>query len=64
MTLDSEDENSFLLHIWAGNVIKFIRGHSPCLYYFDAGNKHMSKIKIAVSFLNTVSDNKKLFKNQ
>ena len=47
MTLDSEDENVFLVHILAGNVIKFMRSSLPCLYYFDAGNIHMSDIKLA-----------------
>ena len=64
MTLDSEDENAFLVHIFAGHMIKFILGPSPCLYYFDAGKIHMSKIKLVFSFLNTVSENKNLFKNQ
>ena len=64
MTLDSEDEDAFLLHISEGHVIKFIRGPLPFLYYFDAGNIHMSKLKLAFSFLNTVSENKKIFKNR
>ena len=55
MTLDSEDENVFLVHISAGHVITFIRGTSPCQYYFDAGNIHMSKLKLAFLFLNNVS---------
>ena len=63
VTLDSEDENIFLVHISEGHVIKFIHGPSPCLYYFDAGNIHMFKLKLAFSFLNTVFENKKLFKN-
>ena len=63
MTLYSEDKNVFLVHISAGHVIKFIRGSLPCLYYFDAGNIHMSMLKLALSFLNTVSKNKKLFNN-
>ena len=48
MTLDSEYENAFLVHILERHVIKFIRGPLPCLYYFDAVNIHMSKIKLAV----------------
>ena len=64
MTLDSEVENIFLVHISEGHVIKFIHGPSPCLYYFDAGNIHMFKLKLAFSFLNTVSDNRKIFKNR
>ena len=64
MTLDSEYENAFLVHISAGHVIKKLRGPLPCLYYFDAGNIHMSKLKLAFSFLNTVSENKKNFKNR
>ena len=64
MTLDSEDENAFLVHISTGHVIKFIRGTPPCLYYFDASTIDMSRIKLSFSFLNTVSKNKKLFKNQ
>ena len=64
MTLDSEDKNAFLVHISAGHVIKFICGPSPCLYYFDAGNIHMYKLKLSFSFLNTVSENKKIFKNR
>ena len=64
MTLDSEDENAFLVHILAGNVINFIGGTLPCLYYFNASNIHMSILKLAFLFLNTVSENKKLFKNQ
>ena len=31
---------------------------------FGAGNIYMSNIKLAFSFLNNVSENKKLFKNQ
>ena len=53
-----------MVHILAGKVIKFIRGPSPCIYYFDASNIHMSKLKLTFSFLNSVSENKKLFKNQ
>ena len=64
MTLDSEDENAFLVQILAGNSIKLIRGTSPCLYYLDSGNIHMSKLKLAFLFLNTVSENKKLFNNR
>ena len=45
-------------------MIKLIHGPSPCLYYFDADNIHMSKLKLAFSFLNTVSENKNIFKNQ
>ena len=63
MNLDSEDQNVFLVHISAGHAIKFIRGPSTCLYYFDAGNINMSKLKIAFSFLNTVSENNFFFKN-
>ena len=64
MTLDSEDEDAFLLHISEGHVIKFIFGPSPCLYYFHAGNILMSKLKLVFSFLNTVFENKNIFKNQ
>ena len=64
MNLDSEDENAFLVHISEGHAIKFIRGTSACLYYFDGGNIHTSKLKFALLFLNTVSENKKLFKNR
>ena len=64
MTLDSEDENAFLVHISLGHVIKFICGPLPCLYYFCASNIDMSNLKLAFSFLNTVSENKKLFKNR
>ena len=64
MTLDGQYENAFLVHISAGHVIRFIRGPLPCLYYSDSGNIHMSKLKLAFSFLNTVSENKNIFKNQ
>ena len=47
-----------------GARINFIRGTLPCLYYFNASNIHMSILKLALLFLNTVSENKKLFKNQ
>ena len=50
VTLDSEDENVFLVHILAGHAIKFIRGPLPCMYYFDASNIHMSKLKLAFYF--------------
>ena len=50
VTLDSEDENEFLVHISAGHLINFIRGPLPCLCYFYSGNIHMSKIKLAFSF--------------
>jgi hypothetical protein len=63
VTLDSECENAFMVHISAGHVIKFIRGPGD-LYYFDASNIDMSKLKSAFSFLNTVSDNKQLYKNR
>ena len=63
VTLDSEYESAFLVHILAGHVIKFIRGNSPCMYYFDSGNIHMSNLKLKFSFLNTVSENKNMFKN-
>ena len=64
MTIDSEDENEFLVHISEGQVIIFIRGPLSCLYYFNAVNIHMYNLKLAFSFLNNISDNKKLFKNQ
>ena len=35
-----------------------------CLCYFNAGNIHLSKLKLALSFLSILSENKKLFKNQ
>ena len=47
MTLDSEDEKAFMVHILAGQVIKFIRGPPTCLYYFDASNIDISKLKLA-----------------
>ena len=55
MTIDSEDENVFLVHILAGHAIKFIRGPLPCMYYFNNGNIHMSMLKLALLFLNTLS---------
>ena len=64
VTLDSEDEYAFLVHISAGHVIKFIRCPLPCLYYFNDGNIHMSMLKLALLFLNTVSEKKRLFKNR
>ena len=64
MTLDSEDDNAFWVHISAGHVITFIRGPLPCLYYFDVVNIHMYKLKLVFSFLNTVSENKKIFNNR
>ena len=64
VTLDSGDENTFLIHISAGHKINVIRGPSSCLYYFDAGNIHMSKLKLVLSFLNTVYEVKNIFKNQ
>ena len=63
MTLDSESENAFIVHISAGHVIKFIRGPAD-LYYYDASNIDISKLKLAFSFLNTVSENKKLYKKR
>ena len=63
VTLDSESENAFIVHISAGHVIKFIRGPAD-LYYYDASNIDMSKLKLTFSLLNTVSNNKKHFKNQ
>ena len=63
VTLDSESENAFIVHISAGHVIKFIRGPAD-LYYYDASNIDMSKLKLAFSFLNTVSENKKLYKKR
>ena len=64
MTLDSEDENTFLVHILTGHVIIFIRVPSPFMYFFDTSNIDMSKLKLVFSFLNTVSKNNKLFKNR
>ena len=64
VTLDSKGDNMFLVHISEVHVIKFIRGPLPFLYYLDASNIHMSKLKLAFSFLNDISENKKLFKNQ
>jgi hypothetical protein len=61
--MDSESENAFVVHISQGHVIKFIRG-APDLYYYDASNIDISKLKLAFSFLNTVSDNKKLYKKR
>jgi hypothetical protein len=63
VTLDSESENAFIVHVSAGHEIKFVRG--PCdLYYFDANNIDLSKLKLAFSFLNTVDENKKLYKKR
>ena len=64
MTLESDNENEFLVHISVGHVIYFIRGPLHCLYYSDAGKIHMYKLKISFSFLNTVFDNKNIFKNR
>ena len=64
LTLDSEDENIFLVHISAGHVIKFIHGPSSCLYYFETCNLDRSTLKLAFSFINTVSDNNKLLKSR
>ena len=64
MTLDSEYENAFLVHILEGQVVKFIPGPSPFLHYLDGSNIHISKLKLAYSFLNTVSRKKKVFKNR
>lgn len=63
MTLDSESENAFVVNILAGHVIKFICGPAD-LYYYDASNIDMSKLKVAFSFLNTVSENKNLYKER
>ena len=61
MTLYSEDENIFLVHISAGHVLKFIRGTSPCLYYFNSGNIHISKLKLALSMLGDRSEEHTLY---
>ena len=61
VTMDTDIENAFTVHISERHVMKFTRV-SPGLYLFDASNVDMSKLRNAFSFLNTVSDNKKLFR--
>ena len=56
VTLDSEIDNSFSVHISANHMIKFICG-SNGLYCFDASKIDLSKLRTAFSFLSTVSDN-------
>ena len=63
VTLDSEIDNSFSVHISENHVIKFIRG-SNGLYYFDASKIDLSKLRNAFSFLTTVSDKKKLYRTR
>ena len=58
VTLDTDIENAFTIHISEKHVMKFTRV-SPGLYLFDASNVDMSKLRNAFSFLNTVDDNKK-----
>ena len=61
VTLDTEIENAFNIHISEKHTMKFMCV-SPGLYLYDASNIDMSKLRKAFSFLSTVSDNKKLFK--
>ncbi len=61
VTLDTEVENAFNVHISEKHIMKF-KCVSPGLYLFDASNIDMSKLRNAFSFLNTVDDNKKLFR--
>ena len=61
VTLDTEMENAFNIHISEKHTMKF-KCVSPGLYLFDASNIDMSKLRNAFSFLNTVEDNKKLFR--
>jgi hypothetical protein len=61
VTMDTDIENAFTVHISERHVMKFTRV-SPGLHLFDASNVHMSKLRNAFSFLNTVVDNKRLFR--
>ena len=61
VTMDTDIENAFSVHISERHVMKFTRV-SLGLYLFDASNVDMSKLRNAFSFLNTVVDNKKLFR--
>ena len=63
VTLDTEIENAFSVHISEEHVMKFIR-FLPGLYLFDASNVDLFKLRTAFSFLSTVASNKKNFKQQ
>jgi len=63
VTMDSEIENTFSVHISEEHVMKFVRV-LPGLYLFDASNVDLSKLRNAFSFLNTVSTNKDLYKSR
>ena len=63
MTLDTDNENAFTVHISEKHRMKFFCV-SPGLYMFDATHLDMSKLRNAFCFLNTVDDNKSLFKQR
>ena len=60
VTLDTETENGFSVHISEGHVMKFMC-ISPGLYVYDATSVNMSKLNVAFNFLNTVASNKASF---
>ena len=57
VTLDTEIENAFTVHISEAHVMKFVC-ILPGLYVFDATSVDLSKLRSAFSFLNTVASNK------
>ena len=61
VTLDTETENAFSVHISEEHVMKFIR-FLPGLYLFDASKVDMPKLRNAFSFLTTVSKKRTLLK--
>ena len=63
VTLDSETENAFFVHISDEHVMKFTL-FAPGLYAFDASKVDVIKLRQAFSFLNTVSSNKQNFKQR
>ena len=63
VTMDTEIENAFSVHILEGHVMKFACV-LPGLYLFDTSNTDLSKLRNEFSFLTTVSTNKSIYKSR
>ena len=61
VTMDSFVANALILHISKNYTLRFTKV-TQGLYVFDASNVNLSKLRESFSFLNTVSNNKSMFK--
>ena len=63
VTMDLFVASALILHISENHTIRFTKVVQG-LYVFDSSNVNLSKLRKSFSFLNTVSNNKSMFKSR